>query len=91
MKVHIEVHYIHYDTHCLQQGSFPVDSFEYEVNPDQAATVSAIRFIRELRRQYPTMQIKKVSYNTIDITDIVKDGIKRIDDEIIYGTDNLPF
>lgn len=91
MKVHIEVRYIHYDTQCLNQGSFPVDSFEYEVNPDQAAAVSAIRFIRELQREFPTMELTQVSYNTKDITEIVKSEIKRIDNEIIYGSDDLPF
>lgn len=91
MKVHIEVRYIHYDTQCLDQGSFPVDSFEYKINPDQAAAVSATRFVRELRRLYPTMKLSNVSYNTIDITEIVKGEIKRLDYEIIYGQDNLPF
>ncbi|MCV9884690.1 hypothetical protein [Metabacillus halosaccharovorans] len=91
MKVHIEVKYIHYDTLSLQQGSFPVDSFEYEINPDQAAADSAIRFIRELQRVHSGMQIRKVSYNSIDITEIVKNEIKRLDDEIIYGSDDLPF
>ena len=91
MKVHIEVRYIHYGTNCLNQGSFPVDSFEYEINPNQASAVSAIRYIRELQRQFPTMKLTNVSYNTIDITEIVKSEIKRLYDEIIYGQDNLPF
>ncbi|MGQ4666540.1 hypothetical protein ACUIJN_11985 [Metabacillus halosaccharovorans] len=91
MKVLIEVQYIHYNTNSLNQGSFPINSFEYEINPDQAAAVSAIRFIRELKREHPGMKIRKVSYNTIDITKIVIDEIKRLDDEIIYGPDDLPF
>ena len=63
MKVHIEVHYIHYDTKCLQQGSFPVDSFEYEIDPNKIAAVSAILFIRDLLREHTGMQIRKVIYN----------------------------
>ena len=85
MKVLIEVHYIHYDTKCLQQGNFPVNSFEYEVNPDQAATESAIRFIKELRREFPGMRAYKVVYNSIDITELVLNDLKRIDDEIWNG------
>lgn len=91
MKVLIEVYYIHYNTNCLNQGNFPVNSLEYEINPNQAAAVSAIRFIRDLQREHTGMQIRKVSYNSIDITDIVKDQIKRLDDEILNGPDNLPF
>jgi len=92
MKVLIEVHYIHYDTPSLQQGDFPVDSFEYEISPDRAAAVSAIIFIKELQRIHSGMQIRKVCYNSLDITDLVKSEIKRLDDEILNGPlDDVPF
>lgn len=85
MKVLIEVYYIHYDTKCLRKGDFSVDSFEFGVNPDKAACESAIRFIREIRRGSPTMNVYKVVYNAIEITDIVKSELKRMDDEIWNG------
>lgn len=91
MKVHIEVHYIHYDTKCLQQGNFEVNSFEYEINPDLAAAVSAILFIRDLQREHTGMQIRKVSYNSIDITEHVLGELKRLNDEILNGPLDVPF
>lgn len=60
IKVHIEVRYIHYEMKYLNQGSFPVQSLEYEINPDQAAALSAIHFIKEIQRLKPTMELTNV-------------------------------
>ena len=80
MKVLIQIHFEVNGSKVLRRGDMSVNSFEYEINPDQAAAESAIRWIRDLQREFPSMKIDKVVYNMTDITEIVKDSLNKIEE-----------
>ena len=73
MKVLIKVHYAFNSTKCSQSGDFPVNYRDYKLDPDKAASVPAIKFISDIQKLFPEMEVIKVLYNEdIDITDIIK-------------------
>lgn len=76
MNVLIKVHYTYNSVKCLQNGNFPVNYREYKQDPDKAAATSAIKWIKEIMKSFPDMDLTKVLYNEdIDITEEVKSQI----------------
>lgn len=72
MKVLIQIHFTISGSKVLKRGDMKVNSFEYEINPDEAAAESAKRWISELQKEFPGMIIEKVVYNSTDITEKIK-------------------
>ncbi|HZH60689.1 MAG TPA: hypothetical protein VEY70_14165 [Metabacillus sp.] len=91
VKVLIQIHFEVNGSKVLRRGDISVNSFEYKIKPDNAAAESAIRYIKDLRREHPGMKVYKVVYKTIDITELVLKELKRIDDEILNDTYDVPF
>lgn len=73
VKILIQIYFLVEGSKVLKKADMNVDSFEYEINPDQAAAESAIRWITSIRREFSGMEVYKVVYNTTDITEIVKE------------------
>lgn len=73
MNVLIKVHYTFNSVECLQSGNFPVAYRDFKQDPDKAATKSAVKWINEIMKNFPEMDVTKVLYNEeIDITEEVK-------------------
>lgn len=74
MQVLIKVHYTFNSVKCLQTGSFPVNYRDYKQDPDKAVSVQAVKFVIEIQKQFPEMEIIKVLFNEdIDISNLVRE------------------
>jgi hypothetical protein len=71
MMVLVQVHFLFNDIIVLKKSDLPVHPKNFKDNPDQAAAISANKWIRQLRMKFPKMEIYKVFYNTTDITKLI--------------------
>jgi hypothetical protein len=74
MQVLVEVHYFYLDTKIRKRGYFKVNSRKFREDPDKAATVVAKEWIRKIQVESPGMEIYKVYYDEVDITNLIKVG-----------------
>ncbi|MFY0758719.1 hypothetical protein AB1K32_07545 [Metabacillus dongyingensis] len=73
MQILIQLHYIINGGKLLQQGDFKVNERNYKLDPDKEATRVAYKWYREVKRAYIyEVELHKVIYNQIDITEKVK-------------------
>jgi hypothetical protein len=57
----------------MQRGSFPVNPFEFEINPDKEAARVANEWIKQIRRENHVEKILEVNYDdNKDITELCK-------------------
>jgi hypothetical protein len=74
MNITIKVIYRGYEARLMRRGSFPVNSFEFEIDPDQEAARVAYEWIKQIRREGHIEEIIEVFYNgENDITELVKE------------------
>jgi hypothetical protein len=72
MNITIRIIYQGYTSRIMRRGSFPVDPFEFEVNPNQEAVRVAMEFLKMIRKEGHIEEILEVVYNgDKDITELV--------------------
>lgn len=58
----------------MQRGSFPINPFEFKVEPDKEAARVAMEFLKMIRKEGHIEEIIEVVYNDDkDITELVKE------------------
>jgi hypothetical protein len=75
IKMHITIRIIYkgYSSRLMQRASFPVNAFEFEINPDKEAARVANEWIKQIRREIHVEEILEVIYDdNKDITELVK-------------------
>lgn len=64
MMVLVKVHFLLNDIMVLNRNDLPVHPKTFKDNPEQPAAISANKWIRQLKMEFPEMEIYKVLYNT---------------------------
>lgn len=73
MHITIKILYKGYSSRLMQRGSFPINQFEFEINPDKEAARVANEWIKQIRREVHINEILEVIYDdNKDITDLCK-------------------
>jgi hypothetical protein len=72
VNITIRIIYQGYAARIMRRGSFSVDPFGFEVNPNQEAARVAIEFLKMIRKEGHIEEIIEVIYNgEHDITELV--------------------
>ncbi|PAD67037.1 hypothetical protein CHH83_20950 [Bacillus sp. 7586-K] len=72
--VFIQVHYDVNGMKALRRGDFKVNPYKYKMDPDKTAAEVAEQFVRQVKRESNVkIEIVKVLYNEVDITELVND------------------
>ncbi|MFY0762129.1 hypothetical protein AB1K32_25345 [Metabacillus dongyingensis] len=73
MQIVIDLHYFVNGMKSLQSGYFKVNERKFKINPDEEAARVALAWFKNVKREFIyEVDIYKVLYNQIDITEIVK-------------------
>jgi hypothetical protein len=74
IKLHITIRVIYkgYSSRLMQRASFPVNPFEFEIDPDKEAARVANQWINQIRREIHVEKILEVIYDNKDITNLCK-------------------
>lgn len=73
MQIVIDLHYFVNGMKTLQCGYFKVNSREFNINPDEEAARVAFAWVKQVKRDFIyEVDLHKVLYNQIDITNLVK-------------------
>lgn len=74
MHITIKIIYKGYTSRIMRNAEFPVDPFEFEINPDKEAAGVAYEWYMQIRREQHVKEIISVEYNEKhDITELVKE------------------
>lgn len=74
MNITIRIIYRGYAARIMRRGSFPVDPFEFEVDPHKEASRAAMEFLKMIRKEGHIEEIIEVVYNDDnDITEKLKE------------------
>ncbi|UAL53519.1 MULTISPECIES: hypothetical protein [Metabacillus] len=73
MQIVIDLHYFVNGMKTLQCGYFKVNVREFNINPHEEAASVALEWFKKLKRDFIyNVELYKVLYNQIDITELVK-------------------
>ncbi|MCM3599022.1 hypothetical protein M4D55_25115 [Metabacillus idriensis] len=73
MQIGIDLHYFVNGMKTLQCGYFKVNVREFKINPDEEAARVALEWFKKVKRNFNyEVNLYKVLYNQIDITELVK-------------------
>ena len=72
MQILIAIDFIGRESEMGRAGSFPVDPFEFSIDPDREAARVAYRWVLKIRREMDVTKINTVTYNEAnDITHLI--------------------
>jgi hypothetical protein len=72
--INIKIIYRGYTSRILRDADFPVDPFEYEIDPNKEAARITLQWLKQIRREGHIDHIISVIYNSDkDITELVKE------------------
>lgn len=74
MNITIRIIYKGYEARIMRRGSFPVDPFEFKVDPNKEAARVAYEWVNQIRREGHISEIIEVVYDQDkDMTELVKE------------------
>ncbi|QGQ45804.1 hypothetical protein [Metabacillus sediminilitoris] len=71
MQVLVQVHYFYFDSKILKRGYFKVNPKKYKEDPDNSVAEVAGKWIEQMLMELPGMEIYKVLYDDVDITNLI--------------------
>jgi hypothetical protein len=73
MQIVIDLHYFVNEGKTLQSGYFKVNGREFNIDPDKEAARAALEWFKSIKREHVyDIDLYKVLYNQIEITELVK-------------------
>lgn len=79
MQILIAIDFTGRESEMGRAGSFPVDPFEFSIDPDREAARVAYQWVLKIRQEIDVTKINQVTYNeTNDITQLIFEKDKEI-------------